>query len=175
MDLQAAALTAKARSGRVTAKRLCVIFTAVWSLLGAVECALLFAVSLIPIQPGYIRSVPVGLDYSLGVVEACMAPLCVLIPVPLLIEGRKYLRRSLAGTRRVTTWTVSASAGLLVEAMFLFKVCDHDCLIHYRSWHLLELCVGFLAAGAAMAIALLGVTSPVTGGRILTSKPQDVA
>jgi hypothetical protein len=153
-------------SGRITVKRLCAVFTAVWSLLGAVTCALLFAVSLIPIQPGYVRSVPAGLNYTGGVIGACMLPLCMLIPVPLLIAGRRYLRRSQARTRRVMGWTASASAGTLVEALFLFKLFHHDALIPYRSWHVLELSVGFLAAGAAMAIALLGTGSPTTRPRL---------
>jgi hypothetical protein len=140
--------------------KLCISLAAVWSLLGVGTCALLFAVSLIPLQgasPNYVRSVPVGLDYTGTILGVCMVPLCMFIPVPLLIAGRRHLRRSLAGTRRVTAWTASASAGILVEALFLFKLGHHDSLIPYRSWHALELSVGFLAVGAAMAAVLLGI------------------
>jgi hypothetical protein len=104
MDSQAVAampVPSKAGSGWGTSRKFCVSLSAVWSLLGASTCAVLFAVSLIPEQGPYIRSVPFGLEAAGAVLEVCMLPLCTLIPVPLLIAGRRYLRRSLAGTRRI--------------------------------------------------------------------------
>ena len=169
MDSQAAAampVPSKAGSGWRTSRGFCVSLAAVWSLLGASLCAVIFAVSLIPEQgPYYVRSVPHGLNVAGGVLEACMLPLCTLIPVPLLIAGRRYLRRSPAGTRRVTAWTAAASAGVAVEAVFWLRVylfVSGPRWVYPRSWHALELCVGFLIAGAAMAGVLLGIPSPAS-------------
>ena len=91
-----------------------------------------------------------------------MLPLCTVILVPLLTAGRGYLRRSLAGTRRVDAWEAAASAGIVVEALFWFRLLlfvEGPRWVFPRSWHALELCVGFLVAGAAMAGVLLGVPS----------------
>lgn len=162
MDSPAAAalpIPSKASSEWKASRKLCVSLAGVWSLLGASACAGLFVVSLIPLQgsyPYYIRSVPVGLDDTGTAIGVCMVPLCLLIPIPLLIAGRRYLRRSLAGTRRIAAWTAAASAGIVIETLFLFKLCHHDCLIPYRSWHVLELSMGYLVVGAAMAVVLLG-------------------
>jgi hypothetical protein len=108
---------------------------------------------------------PHGLKVAGGVLEACMLPLCTLIPVPLLIAGRRYLRRSLAGTRRVTAWTVAASAGIAVEAVFWLRVylfVSGPRWLFPHSWHALELSAGFLIAGAAMAGVLLSIPSPAS-------------
>jgi hypothetical protein len=94
-----------------------------------------------------------------------MLPLCTLIPVPLLIAGRGYLRRSLAGTRRLAAWTAVASAGIAVEALFWLRVylfVSGPRWVYPRSWHALELSVAFLIAGAAMASVLLGIPSPAS-------------
>jgi hypothetical protein len=154
-----------------TQGKFCVSLAVVWSLLGASTCAVLFAVSLIPEQRGvcakgvfcYARSVPFGLKVAGGVLEVCMLPLCMLIPVPLLFAGRGCLRRSLAGTRRVAAWTTVASAGVAVEAVFLLRLyyfLNSGRWLYPRSWHLLELAVGFLIVGVAMTGVLLGIPSP---------------
>jgi hypothetical protein len=171
MDSQAAVampVPSKAGSGWGTSRKFCVSLAAGWSLLGASTCAVIFAVSLIPEQgsyPYYSRSVPFGLNAAGGVLEVCMLPLCTLIPVPLLIAGRRCLRRSLAGTRRVAAWTAVASAGIAVEALFwlrLYLFVSRSRWLYDPSWHALELSVGFLIAGAAMAGVLLGIPSPAS-------------
>jgi hypothetical protein len=97
-----------------------------------------------------------------------MLPLCTLIPVPLLVAGRRYLRRSLAGTPRVAAWTAVASAGIAVEVLFWlwlgFSHVGRFPLLPDPSWHALDFSVGFLIVGAAMAGVLLGVPSPGTLG-----------
>jgi len=156
-------IPSKAGSWWGTSRKLCVCLAAGWSLLGASTCAVLFAISLIPEQgsyPYYIRSVPFGLNATGTVLTAFMVPLCTLIPVPLLIAGRRYLRHSLAGTRRVAAWTVVASAGIVVEALFWYRLYVYVAVFRWlthSSWHALELSVGFLIVGAAMAGVLLGV------------------
>lgn len=168
MDSQVAAVPvpSKAGSGRRTSRKFCVGLAVAWSLLGAGLCGLIFAVSLIPEQGSYpdpARSVPHGLVVAGAVLEACMLPLCTVIPVPLLRAGRRCLRRLLARPRRVAAWTAAASAGIAVEALFwlrLFLFADGPRWIYPRSWHALELCIGFLVAGAAMAGVLLGTPAP---------------
>jgi hypothetical protein len=94
-----------------------------------------------------------------------MLPLCTLMPVPLLIAGRRYLRRSLAGTRRIAAWTAAASASIAVEAVFWLRVylfVSGPRWVYPRSWHALELSVGFLIVGAAMTGVLLGIPSPAS-------------
>jgi len=169
MDSQAAvamSVPSKAGSGWRISRGFCVSLAGVWSLLGASTCAGLFVVSLIPQHgsyPNYSRPVPVGFNDVGTVLELCMLPLCMLIPVPLLIAGRRCLRRSLAGTRRVAAWTAAASAGIVVEALFLLRLyhfMNFGRWLYPRSWHALELSLGFLIAGAAMAGVLLSIPSP---------------
>jgi hypothetical protein len=137
----------------------------VWSLLGAGLCAVIFAVSLVPqtgSSPYYVRSVPSVLNAAFSALEVCMLPLCTLIPVPLLIIGRRYLRRSRAGTRRVAAWTAVASVGIAVEALFWFRVYRFVAgprWLFGPSWHALGLSIGFLIVGVAMAGVLLGTPS----------------
>jgi hypothetical protein len=173
MNSQAAApmpLTSRA-SGWRTSGKFCVSLALVWSLLGASVCGLLFVASLIPQHgsyPTYSRSLPVGLNDTGVVLTLFMVPLCMLIPVPLLIAGRRYLRCSHAGTRRVAAWTAVASAGIAVEALFLLRLYDFMTFSHWlypRSWHALELSVGFLIVGAAMASVLLGNQARGRSGR----------
>jgi len=150
-----------------TSRKFCVSLAVVWSLLGASMCAVLFAVSLVPetgSYPDYARSVPRGLVVAATVFEVGMLPRAV-IPVPLLIAGRKCLRRSRAGTRRVAAWTAVASGGIVVEAVFwfrLFHFMNSGRWLYPRSWHVLELSAGFLIAGVAMAGVLLGIASPAS-------------
>jgi hypothetical protein len=107
------------------------------------------------------------LDLGLGVLGLCMLPVCTLMPVPLLIAGRRHLRRSLAGMRRVAAWTSIASAGIAVEALFWLRFVhllgsstDFRFLPDYPSWHALDFSAGFLIVGAAMAGILLSAPSP---------------
>ena len=169
MDPQAAAampVPSKTGSGWGTSRKSCLGLAAGWSLLGAGLCAVTFAISLVPetgSYPNYIQSVPFGLNAAEAVLEACMLPLCTLIPVPLLIAGRRYLRSSLAGKRRVTAWTTAASAGIAVEALFWLRLCHFVAGSRWLSdpsWHALELTAGFLIAGATMTGILLGIPSP---------------
>jgi hypothetical protein len=171
MDPQVATaipVPSQAGSGSETSRKFCVSLAAVWSLLGASTCAVIFAVSLIPetgSYPSYARSVPHGLVVVGAVLEACMLPLCALIPVPLLIAGLRHLRRSHAGTRRVAAWTAVASAGIAVEALFwlpLYYFSIGGRWLYPRSWHALELSIGFLIVGVAMAGVLLGIPSPLS-------------
>ena len=153
--------------GPLVPRQFCISLAAVWSLLGASLCAVIFAVSLIPPESYayHIRSVPHGLTIATAVLEACMLPLCTVIPVPLLTAGRRYLRLSLAGTRRVAAWQVAASAGIVVEALFWFRLLlfvEGPRWVFPRSWHALEPCVGFLVIGAAMIGVLLGFPAPAS-------------
>jgi hypothetical protein len=154
----------------VPARRLCVSLAAAWSLLGASVCAIAFATSLITAprpapEPG--KAVLLALELALAVLGLCMLPLCALIPVPLLIAGRRHLRRSPAGTRRVAAWTAIASAGIAVEALFWLRLIhllgssvDFRFLPDHPSWHALDFAAGFLIVGAALAGVLLSAPSP---------------
>jgi hypothetical protein len=168
MDSPAAAAIGRLRR-RVPARGLCVSLAAAWSLLGASVCAIAFANSLVtaPWPAAESKSVLVALELALAVLGLCMLPLCTLVPVPLLIAGRRHLRRSLAGTRRVAAWTATASAGIAVEALFWIRLIhllsssiDFRFLPDYPSWHALDFSAGFLIVGAAMAGVLLSAPSP---------------
>ncbi len=157
------------RPRRLPARELCVRLAAVWSLLGASACAVAFANSLTAAPwpaPGPSKPVLVGLELALAVLGLCMLPVCTLIPVPLLIAGRRHLRRSLAGTRRVTAWTAVAAAGIAVEALFWLRLVhrlgsstDFHFLPDYPSWHALAFSAGFLVVGAGLAGVLLSAPS----------------
>jgi hypothetical protein len=149
--------------------KLWVGLAAVWALLGAGLRAVAFANSLIaaPWLSGVPNFVLLVLELALAVVGLCMLPLCTLIPVPLLIAGRRHLRRSLAGPRRVAAWTAIASAGIAVEVLFWVRLVrlvgssvDFRFLPDYPSWHALDFSAGFLIVGAAMAGVLLSAPSP---------------
>jgi hypothetical protein len=156
----------KAGSGWRASREFCVIPAAGWSLLGASTCAVEFAYSLVPEQgPYYIRSVPCALDAAGTVLLVCMLPLCALIPVPLLIIGRRYLRRSLAGTRQVAARTAVASASITVEALSwlrLYLNVSGPRWLSHPSWHALEFPAGLLIVGVPMAGVLLGIPSPAS-------------
>jgi len=154
---------------RVPAGKLCVSLAAAWSLLGASVCAIAFANSLItaPWPASEPTAVLLVLELALAVLGLCMLPVCTVIPVPLLIAGRRHLRRSLAGTRRVAAWTAVASAGIAVEALFWLRLIhllgssiDFRFLPDYPSWHALDFSAGFLIVGAAMTVVLLSAPSP---------------
>jgi hypothetical protein len=168
MDSLAAATRRLRR--RVPARKLCVSLAAVWSLLGASVCALAFAISLITAPwpaPEPSKAVLLVLLLALAVLGLCMLPLCTLMAVPLLIAGRRHLRRSLAGTRRVAVWTAIASAGIAIEVLFWLRLIhllgssiDFRFLPDYPSWHSLDFSAGFLIVGAATAGVLLSAPSP---------------
>jgi len=92
-------------------------------------------------------------------------PSCGLMPVLLLITGRRYLRRSTGpGTREYTAWTAAASAAIAVGA--LFWVWAWDCLKDkewmepFPYWPALDVSIAFLIVGAAMAGILLSTPPP---------------
>ena len=169
MDSLAATATRRLRR-RVPARKLCVTLATAWSLLGASVCALAFAISLITAPwpaPESSKAVLLVLELALAVLGLCMLPLCTLVPVPLLIAGRRHLRRSRAGTWRVAAWTAIASAGIAVQVLFWLRFVillgssvDFRFLPDYPSWHSLDFSVGFLIVGAAMAGVLLSAPSP---------------
>ena len=178
MDSPAAAIRRLRR--RVPARRLCVSLAAVWSLLGAGVCAVAFVNSLIT-APWPAASRPTAvllvLELTLAVLGLCMLPVCTLIPVPLLIAGRRHLRRSLAGTRRVAAWTAIASAGVAVEALFWLRFIhllgsstDFRFLPDYPSWHALDFSARFLIVGAAMTGVLLSGTGDEVDDRAAAAR-----
>jgi hypothetical protein len=85
---------------------------------GAGVCAIAYSLIAAPRLSGVPDFVLLVLELALAVAGLCSLPLCTLIPVPLLIAGRRHLRRSLAGPRRVAAWTAIASAGIAVEVLF---------------------------------------------------------
>jgi hypothetical protein len=115
-------------------------------------------------------SIPLVFDLVEAGLALCMLSLCTLLPVPLLMTGRVYLRRSArAGARWVTAWTAVASASIAVEAVFWIRLVHllgtSDPNLPEPSWHALDFSAGFLIVGAAMAYVLIGATRSVTGPR----------
>jgi hypothetical protein len=95
-----------------------------------------------------------------------MLPICAAIPVPLLVGGRRQLRRLAFAKRHWrSVWTAAGSIAVVVEAVFLFRL-TRILLTPYAnlsqpSWHALEFSLAFAVAGAAMALALVCGTRPL--------------
>ena len=112
---------------RIPARTRCVTLVAAWSLLGAIPCAITFGIIASLVLPGGLWSPSAWLVIVGIALGLCALPLCGLMPVLLLIAGRRYLRRSTgSGTREDTAWTVVASAAIAVGV--LFWVWAWDCL-----------------------------------------------
>jgi hypothetical protein len=150
--------------------RLCLAFSAGWALLGAAACAVTFLISTIPAPVPDGRSIPLALDILEAVLALGMLTLCTASPVPLLITGYAYLRRSArGGARWVTAWATVASASLALEAVFWIRL-EHllgtrYANLPYPSWHALDFAVGYLVVGAAMACVLIGAARSAGRGQ----------
>ena len=150
---------------RIPARTRCVTLVATWSLLGAIPCAIAFSIMAGLLLPGGLWS-PSSWLVIAGIALGLFAlPSCGLMPVLLLIAGRRYLRRSTGpGTREDTAWTAAASAAIAVGA--LFWVWAWDCLKDkewmepFPYWPALDVSIAFLIVGAAMAGILLSTPPP---------------
>jgi hypothetical protein len=149
-------------------RTLCLGFTACWALLGAGACASTFAISTIPAPLPDGRPIPALLLVLDGLLALAMVPLCLLVPVPLLLVGRRYLRDSAqVAPKWRRAWTVAASAGIGVEALFAVRLARSFRAaqagfagLGQPSWHALAFSIGFLVAGAAMSLVLIGARQP---------------
>jgi hypothetical protein len=107
------------------------------------------------------RNIPPWLDAATVALALFMLPACAMIPVPLLLGGRRQLRRvTLSRGRWTTAWTVAASLAVGVEGVFLFRLIRFLMIpfanLAQPSWHALDFSVVFAATGGLMAVALLG-------------------
>jgi hypothetical protein len=112
------------------------------------------------------RQIPFWLDIATLLLACCMLPACTLIPVPLLVAGRRCVRLTArAGSRWAAAWTGAASAGIAVETLFLVRFIG---LIRAfgsgfpnlpePSWNALDFSIAFMIAGGAMMVVLFGAT-----------------
>jgi hypothetical protein len=152
--------------------RLCLFLIALWSLLGAGECACYFVVARLPAPGGGLPDSPFSLLLIFG--GAVMVPACLVLPVALQLAGRRCLyiatttklllqenplARAAASPRWLTWWTAAVQASMVVEAYFILRL--HWWYLGVRtgntftSWHALEFSIAFLIAGAAMASTLI--------------------
>jgi hypothetical protein len=141
--------------------RLCLGLIAGWALLGATACAVTFAISTIPAQVGFGRTIPLPLDIIEAALALGMLPLCTVGPVGLLVTGWAYLRHSAhEGARWVIAWTAVASTSLAIEALFWSRLMHmlgtRYANLPHPSWHALDFVVGYLVIGTAMAFVLIG-------------------
>ena len=144
---------------------LCVSLATAWSLAGAGCCAVVFVASLIPEYGSPLSfindSPPYGVIVAVVTLALCVVLTCVLVPVPLLIAGRRHLRRTPAGARRVGDWTAVGWAGIVITVMLLYQfAAARSTDLFDPAWHALELCIGFLVVGTAMLGLLLGIPVP---------------
>lgn len=161
--MEAASITPLPESGQAQSRpprRFCLSLAVGWGLLGAAACANTFVISTIPAPLPDGRSIPFALQAAEALLALTMVPLCLLIPVPLLIAGRNYLRRSVPATRRwVTAWSAVAAACAGIEALFLFRLAlffgSAGPGLPHPSWHALAFAIGFLAVGTAMTYVLI--------------------
>lgn len=134
-----------------------------WALLGAAACGTTFAISTIPAPVPDGRSIPLVVWAAQGLLALAMVPGCAVLPAPLLIAGRNYLRHSAHARQRwVTAWTVAGALSVAVESLFLWRLLDllfgfsHSYWnLPEPSWHAFAFFVAFLIAGAAMACVLI--------------------
>jgi hypothetical protein len=150
---------------RIPARTRCVTLVATWSLLGAIPCAIAFGMMAGLLQPGSLWSPSAWLVIAGIALGLCALPLCGLMPVLLLIAGRRYLRGSTGtGTREDTAWTVAASAAIAVGVLFwvwvLVCLKDKDWMDPFPTWPTLDVSIAFLIVGAAMAGILLSTPPP---------------
>jgi hypothetical protein len=136
------------------------LFTAGWAVLGCAACLTTFAISTIPALTPLGSNIPQWLEDAEGLLVVTMVPVCVLIPVPLLISGRRLLgRRISAGKPWVTAWTVAASAGVFIESLFVWRlilIVVTASNLPTPSWHALAFAIAYLVVGTAMALVLVG-------------------
>jgi hypothetical protein len=128
---------------------------------GAVGCAFMFYVSTLPvtIPDDWGAQVPgvLGAITTLAYMLAAL-PWAVL-PIPLLIAGLIYLRRS--GWRWLAMWTVAVGAGAALETIVVTWTGYHYPSPTYTgpgmvSWVSLAESLGFAALGVAMMAILRG-------------------
>ena len=134
-----------------------------WALLGSVACLTTFAISTIPIPAPWPdgRDIPFWLECSEALLAIAMIPACALIPVPLLISGRRLLRGRIRASRNWTfAWTITASAGVAIEGLFVWRLVRNLSTpfanLPAPSWHALYFGVGYFVVGIAMTLALAG-------------------
>jgi hypothetical protein len=146
----------------------CVLLTALWSLLGAAACAGYFVISRLPVTPTG-RVMPPWLDLTELVLAFVMIPLCVMLPLALLLAGWQYLdriatadaARMAVAARWRAAWTTTAQGSVLVEGFFIFRLCRHFLAQRENlgiSWHAFDFSMAFLIAGAAMTCVLIAAT-----------------
>jgi hypothetical protein len=169
MDSQAVSaelVRPKRKPGWGSSRALCVGLAVAWAVAGAGFCALAFVLSLIPelngsSSPDPFDSIPVALNFVLGILGLCAVLLFIVSPVLLLIAGRRYLRGRPAGARRAGGWTAVGWAGIVITVMLLYQiVAAMNTDVFDPAWHALELCIGFLVVGAAMLGLVLGIPVP---------------
>ena len=128
---------------------------------GAAGCAFLFYVSTRPvtIPDDWGAQVP-GVFGAIATMAFSLAAWpWVVLPVPLLIAGLVYLRRS--GWRWPAMWTAAVAAGAALEAMVITWFGYHYPSPVYVgpgmvSWVSLAEALGYAALGAAMMAILAG-------------------
>jgi hypothetical protein len=137
------------------------VLTLAWALLASAACLTTFAISTIPAPTPDGRDIPFWLESCEALLALAMIPACALLPLPLLVSVRRLLRRRIRASRNwVATWTVAASAGVAIEALFLWRLVENLITpfanLPTPSWHALYFGVGFLVVGIGMALALAG-------------------
>lgn len=134
-----------------------------WAVLGAAACATTFAISALPAPLPEGRSIPLPLYLVELLLAVVMLPTCAVIPIPLLVTQYRRMR-TLTGTgnRWVTAWLMVGSVAVGVEALFLYRFLRFLTLLPRfvnlasPSWHAFGFAVGFLVAGVAMVVVLIG-------------------
>lgn len=142
----------------------CPFLAAGWALLGGAASAAAFAISTIPAPPPWGRaySIPLWLEVTQALLAIIMVPVCAVIPVPLLITGRRRLRGAVkASLSWNSAWTAAASAAVLVEAMFLYRLARLLLMLGSfpnlptPSWHALAFAIAYITAGLMMVFVLM--------------------
>jgi hypothetical protein len=139
-----------------------VLWTLAWTALASAACLTTFAISAIPAPMPDGRDIPLWLECCEALLAITMIPACAVIPVPLLIHVRRLFRRARIGRsgRWAAAWTISASAAVAVEALFLWRLTRNLTTPYANlpapSWHALLFGIGYLAAGTAMTFVVAG-------------------
>lgn len=137
------------------------VLTLAWALLASAACLTTFAISTLPAPMPDGRDIPFWLECCEALLAGVIIPACALIPLPLLLSVRRLLRSQIRVSGNwVAAWTIAASAGVGIEALFMWRLVKNLATPYANlptpSWHALDFGVGYLAVGVGMALALAG-------------------
>lgn len=152
--------TGQGARGATLAAGLWLVLAAGWALLGTAACATTFVISTIPAPPPWGRAytTPFWLQATELLLALIMIPACAAIPVPLLVLARRRIAAARTSPFWLRAWTAAASAAVLVEAVFLYRLAlmlRPFQNLPTRDWHALAFAIAYAVAGLVIILVLI--------------------